>query len=113
MSKERGMKPLLLFFITGIAHDQLGLRRRSRDQGRDGKKIPYSKIISVSKTPYSGLHEVAFDGHLVCTDEKMTYLFSGNILDMHTLRNLTEAWEKQQYAINFDNLPLDLAIKNV
>lgn len=56
---------------------------------------------------------MAFDDHLVYTDEKMTYLFSGNILDIHTLRNLTEAREKQLYAINFDNLPLDLAIKNV
>ena len=77
------------------------------------KKFPYSKIISVSKTPYLGLYEVAFDDHLVYTDEKMTYLFSGNILDMHTLRNLTEAREKQLYAIKFDALPLDLAIKNV
>ncbi len=77
------------------------------------KKFPYSKIISVSKTPYSGLYEVAFDDHLVYTDEKMIYLFSGNILDMHTLKNLTEAREKQLYAINFDALPLDLAIKIV
>jgi len=77
------------------------------------KKFPYSKIISVSKTPYFGLYEVAFDDQLVYTDEKMTYLFSGNILDMHTLKNLTEAREKQLYAINFDTLPLDLAIKNV
>jgi thiol:disulfide interchange protein DsbC len=77
------------------------------------KKFPYSKLISVSKTPYLGLYEVAFDDRLVYTDEKMTYLFSGNILDMHTMKNLTEAREKQLYAINFDTLPLDLAMKNV
>ncbi len=77
------------------------------------KKFPYSKIISVSKTPYFGLYEVAFDDHLVYTNEKMTYLFSGNILDMHTMKNLTEAREKQLYAIDFDTLPLGLAIKNV
>ena len=78
-----------------------------------GKKFPYSKIISISKTPYFGLYEVAFDDRLVYTDEKMTYLFSGNIIDMHTLKNLTEAREKQLYAIEFDTLPFDLAIKNV
>jgi thiol:disulfide interchange protein DsbC len=77
------------------------------------KKFPYSKIISISKTPYFGLYEVAFDDRLVYTDEKMTYLFSGNIIDMHTLKNLTEAREKQLYAIEFDTLPFDLAIKNV
>jgi len=77
------------------------------------KKFPYSKLISVSKTPYFGLYEVAFDDQLVYTDEKMTYLFSGNIIDMHTMKNLTEARERRLYAINFDSLPLDLAIKNV
>jgi len=77
------------------------------------KKFPYAKVISVSKTPYFGLYEVAFDDQLVYTDEKTTYLFSGNIIDMHTMQNLTEAREKQIYAIKFDALPFDLAIRNV
>jgi len=77
------------------------------------KKFPYSRLISVSKSPYFGLYEVAFDDRLVYTNEKMTYLFSGNIIDLHTMKNLTEAREKQLYAINFDTLPLDLAIRNV
>lgn len=77
------------------------------------KKFPYSKIISINKTPYSGLYEVAFDDRLIYVDEKMDYLFSGNIIDMHTMRNLTEAREKQLYAIEFDTLPLEHAIKHV
>jgi len=77
------------------------------------KKFPYSKLLSISKTPYSDLYEVAFDDRLVYTDEKMDYLFSGNIIDLRTLKNLTEAREKELYAIEFDILPLDLAIKNV
>lgn len=77
------------------------------------KKFPYSKIISVSKTPYLGLYEVAFDDHVVYTDESMTYLFSGNIIDLHNLKNLTRARERQLYAIDFGTLPVDLAIKNV
>jgi len=77
------------------------------------KKFPYSKVLSVSKTPYLGLYEVVFDDHVVYTDEQMTYLFSGNIIDLHTLKNLTEAREKQLYAIDFTTLPLDLAIKKV
>ena len=77
------------------------------------KKFPYSKVISVSKTPYFGLYEVAFDNQIVYTDEKMTYLFSGNIIDLHTLKNLTEARDKQLYSIKFDALPFDLAIRKV
>lgn len=77
------------------------------------KKFPYSKIISISKTPYFGLYEVAFEDQLVYTDEKMRYLFSGNILDLSNMKNLTQAREKQLYAIEFDTLPFDLAIKNM
>jgi thiol:disulfide interchange protein DsbC len=77
------------------------------------KKFPYSKLLSVSKTPYLGLYEVAFDDRLVYTDDKMNFLFSGNIFDLHTMKNLTEAREKQLYAIDFDTLPFELAIKYV
>lgn len=98
---------LVLFLANSAFGDETSIRAEM------AKKFPYSKIISVSKTPYLGLYEVAFDDRLVYTDENMTYLFSGNILDMHTLKNLTEAREKQLYAIKFDALPLDIAIKNV
>lgn len=98
---------LALFMVNSAFADEASIRAGM------AKKFPYSKIISVKKTPYFGLYEVAFDDQLVYTDENMTYLFSGNILDMHTLKNLTEAREKQLYAIKFDVLPLDLAIKNV
>lgn len=43
----------------------------------------------------------------------MKFLFSGNMLDLRTLHNLTEDREKQLYAIDFDKLPFEYAIKNV
>lgn len=107
------MKPFYFLAILALLLANSAFGGEAAIRAEMAKKFPYSKIISVSKTPYFGLYEVAFDDQLVYTDEKMTYLFSGNILDMHTLKNLTEAREKQLYAINFDTLPLDLAIKNV
>lgn len=98
---------LLLFMSSPVFADEAEIRAEMQ------KRFPYSKLISVSKTPYSGLYEVAFDDQLVYTDEKMSYLFSGNVIDMHTMQNLTEAREKQLYAIQFDSLPFDLAIKRV
>ena len=107
------MKPFYFLAMLALFLANSAFGGEAAIRAEMAKKFPYSKIISVSKTPYFGLYEVAFDDQLVYTDEKMTYLFSGNILDMHTLKNLTEAREKQLYAINFDTLPLDLAIKNV
>lgn len=77
------------------------------------KRFPYQKLISVTKTPYFGLYEVVFEDQLVYTDEKLNYLFSGNVIDMRTMQNLTEAREKELYAVHLDTLPLDLAIKRV
>ncbi len=107
------MKPFnyLMLFVLLLAHSAFAGENAIR--AGMAKKFPYSKIISVSKTPYLGLYEVAFEDQLVYTDEKLHYLFSGNILDLHTMKNLTKAREKQLYAIEFDKLPFELAIKNV
>lgn len=77
------------------------------------KKFPYQKVISVTKTPYWGLYEVAFEDQLLYTDEQMSYLFSGSVIDMKSMANLTETRERQLYAVKLDNLPLNLAIRNV
>ncbi|ADE11937.1 DsbC family protein [Sideroxydans lithotrophicus] len=99
---------LLLFFFSNAAlADEAAIKAAME------KRFPYEQVISVHKTPYLGLYEVVLNDQLVYTDENMSYLFSGNIIDMHTMQNLTEEREKQLYAIDFDSLPLDLAIKNV
>lgn len=107
------MKPFYYSILLAVLLTSSAFAGEAAIRAEMAKKFPYSRLIGVSKTPYFGLYEVAFDDRLVYTDEKMTYLFSGNILDMHTMKNLTEAREKQLYAINFATLPLDLAIKNV
>jgi len=101
----------ILLILLSLAHYACAGEAEIRTEM--GKKFPYSRIISVSKTPYFGLYEVAFDDQVVYTDEKMTYLFSGNIIDMHTMHNLTATRERQLYSTNFDNLPFDLAIRRV
>lgn len=99
---------LLALFITNAA-----LASEASIRAAMQKRFPYQNLISVSKTPYFGLYEVVFEDQLVYTDEKLNYLFSGNVIDMRTMQNLTEAREKQLYAVNLDTLPLDLAIKFV
>lgn len=71
------------------------------------------KIEHVIKTPYGGLYEVLVDGQLVYTDENGLYVFNGNIAEVTTRRNLTEERRRELFAINFKDLPLDLAVKKV
>lgn len=71
------------------------------------------KVEHIQKSPYLGLYEVVVGNQLVYTDEQGQYLFDGNIVDIKTRTNLTEKRHKQLFAIDFNTLPLDLAVKKV
>jgi thiol:disulfide interchange protein DsbC len=71
------------------------------------------KVDAVAKTPYLGLYEVRLDNEILYTDEKMNYIFSGNIIDGKSMQNLTEKRLRELTAIKWENLPLDAAVKTV
>jgi thiol:disulfide interchange protein DsbC len=55
-------------------------------------KFPKMTVESVAKTPFTNVYEVVLDGQVLYTDDKTTYLFSGNLLDLRgpQPRNLTQ-----------------------
>jgi len=71
------------------------------------------KIEHVIKTSYSGLYEILVDGQLLYTDAKGQYVFSGDVIDSKSRRNLSEERRRILFAIDFDQLPLELAVKKV
>jgi len=74
---------------------------------------PGTKIESITKSPFFGLYEARVGSDLIYTDEKVSYLFLGSILDGKTLENLTEERLNKMTAVKFDELPLKDAIKMV
>jgi len=75
--------------------------------------LPGAKVEHLRKTPYLGLYEFKLGDELLYTDEKMSYVFAGNIIDPKTQRNLTQERMNKLSAIKFSELPLDLAVKLV
>jgi len=71
------------------------------------------KVSGVAKMPYLGLYEVVIGDEIVYTDEKVNYIFNGSVIDARTRRNLTEDRQLKLSAIKFEDLPLELAIKQV
>jgi len=74
------------------------------------------KVEGVRKAPFLGLYEVVIAGderEVAYTDEKGSHLFSGNVFELSSRRNLTQERLNVLNAINFDDLPADLAIKQV
>ncbi len=71
------------------------------------------KIDKVNKANFLGLYEVVTSDHLLYTDEKAQYLIDGNVYDLKTMRNLTEERARQLFAVDFNSLPFEIAMKKV
>ena len=67
----------------------------------------------MTKTPYSGLYEVFIGNEIFYTDEKVSFLVIGKIVDSQTRNDVTEQRLAKLTAIKFDDLPLDKGIKLV
>ena len=70
-------------------------------------------VTSITKTPYLGLYEVYADGQIIYTDEKISTIIAGTLIDGSTMRNYTAERMQKLTAVNFSQLPLELAVKQV
>ncbi len=78
------------------------------------KKVPQiGQINQVNKSLVSGLYEVVTQDHLFYTDAKAQFLIDGAVYDLKTMRDITEERSRKLFAIDFDRLPLENAIKIV
>ena len=99
----------LLFIFASTAHAGVNEIRQSLQSKFPG----VGSIEHIVKTPYAGLYEVVIGDQLLYTDEQGKYIFDGNVIDAKTRRDLSEERRQVLFAIDFDKLPLDLAIKEV
>lgn len=71
-------------------------------------------IVSLQKVPYGNLFEVVLsNGDLVYVDDKGTYLFSGQLIDLKSRKNVSAEREAELSRVNIAELPLKQAIKQV
>ena len=81
-----GLTAGILCFSSAVRSDENSVRQAFQT------KFPKVAVESVVKTPFPGLYELVMDGQVFYTDEKATYLFSGNLLDLRAgePRNMTQ-----------------------
>jgi thiol:disulfide interchange protein DsbC len=83
-------------------------------KGIEGLIGPGYKVQSVFKTTiFGGLYEVRVGDNLLYTDENLSHVFSGNVFDGKNFDNITEERISKLTAIQFSELPLELALKTV
>jgi thiol:disulfide interchange protein DsbC len=101
---------LFLAFFTATA-----LANETQIRKAVEPRLGGAKIESVQPAPIAGLWEVLVRTsaglELIYTDPTGVYLIQGDIRDLRTGQNLTDARMRKLNAIKFEQLPLDLAVK--
>jgi thiol:disulfide interchange protein DsbC len=77
------------------------------------EKILDAQIDSVRKAGYLGLYELYIDGQIYYTDENVSVLIAGNLIDTKNMSNVTAARLEVLSTIKFADLPKAQAIKQV
>ena len=112
---------LFMLGVSMVAHAQESSREPLKIGGPEAnvKRLmetrlkPGTTIDSVTRTPFFGLFEVRVGGEIVYTDDKVTYVFHGSVLDGKTMENLTQERIDKLSSIKFDDLPVASSIKLV
>jgi len=105
------MTKIFLLLLTFISFAHAGEAEIKNDLQ---KKIPQiGQISQVNKSVVPGLYEVITQDHLFYTDSKAKFLIDGAVYDLKTMRNLTEDRSRKLFALDFNKLPLELAVKKV
>jgi thiol:disulfide interchange protein DsbC len=97
----------LFLAVPALAQDLEKIRTEIK------KKFPEATVETVRKSGYGGLLEVTGGGDVFYTDDKVTFIVLGSIVDAKTRENVTETRSRKLSAVSFDSLPLDSAVKIV
>jgi thiol:disulfide interchange protein DsbC len=74
---------------------------------------PGAQVESIRKTEMMGLYEVRLGAEILYIDEKGQFAIAGDIWDIKNRVNLTEERKNKLSQVNFSDLPLNMAIKQV
>ncbi|MDD5472081.1 MAG: DsbC family protein [Sideroxydans sp.] len=103
---------LLLLLSVSLAHAAGDKSAAVKDSLKNYQQL-IGPVDQVNPAPVSGLYEVVTGDHIFYTDEKAEILIDGQMFDLKARRNLTEARARTLFAVEFDKLPLELAVKKV
>lgn len=99
--------PAILLAASTLAHADPAVRKAFE------ARYPDVKVESITKASLGNLWEIYAGGDILYTDDKVTFLLLGTLVDPKTRENVTEARLRKLSAINFAELPTEQAIKTV
>ncbi|MDP2804919.1 MAG: DsbC family protein [Gallionellaceae bacterium] len=103
----------LFFALVTILFAQCAMAETNTKLQNSLNKNGVRDISQINKSPIAGLYEVVTSDHIYYADENGEYLIDGSLFDLKARRNLTDARARQLFAVDFNKLPLELAVKIV
>lgn len=73
--------------------------------------LPHTTVSEVKESPIRGLYEVTADRNILYLSSDRRYLLIGEIYDLKTGKNITSDRRMEVSKLDWDKLPLDLAIR--
>ncbi len=108
---------ILLLLLLSISFAQAAETDKTAAAIKDTLRKNYEQLIGpvdqVNKSPIDGLYEVVTGDHIFYTDKNAQYLIDGQMFDLKARNNITEARSRKLFAVDFNKLPLELAVKKV
>jgi thiol:disulfide interchange protein DsbC len=103
---------LLLLLSVSLAHAADNKTASVKESLKEHQQL-IGPVEQVNPSPIPGLYEVVTGDHIFYTNEKAEILIDGQMFDLKARKNLTEARARKLFAVEFDKLPLNLAVKKV
>ncbi len=105
----------IIFFLAAALLVPPALADEARIRKAIEVKLGGAKVEGVQATPIPGIFEVRFQSRnglqIIYSDAQGAYFFTGHLIDAGKDQNLTEERLQKLSAIEFNSLPLDLAVK--
>ena len=107
----KSIKRIILLLLAAFSLNAIASPEQIKKEFE--KKYPEIKVDRVTKAGYGDLFEIFAGGEIIYTDEKVSYLLLGTLVDTSNRNNVTETRLQKLTAIKFADLPFEHAIKLV
>jgi len=107
MRKTTGLILGLMLAVATTAHAETSKEAIEAAQ----KALPQTRVDEVRESPIQGLYEVTADRNILYLSGDRKYLLIGEIYDLKTGKNMTSDRRMEVSKLDWNNLPLDLAIR--
>ncbi|MBY0379764.1 MAG: DsbC family protein [Burkholderiales bacterium] len=107
-------KTLFLFlFVLGLQCFAVTLSTSDLIKSSLKHTLPKVNVTAINDTPIPNIYQVISDKKIFYVDSSGKYLFIGNLIDLSTKANLTQLAVQSISVVDWNQLPLKIAIRHV